>query len=115
MRIAVRVIAVLLLMVAAVVHAVGANEYPGVTRPALRFITTEVLPLLAVAALNLVAYGTPGRAALWRGLAVASSAVLLASLVPHVQPGAPPVFLARPVLAVLLLGIAVTIEILERR
>ena len=115
LRIAVRVVAVLLLLVAAVVHGAGANEYPGITRPALRFITTEVLPLLAVAVLNLVAYASARGQPVWRGLALASSVVVFASLVPQVQRGAPPVFIALPVLTALLLGLGLALELIARR
>ena len=115
LRVAIRTIAVVLLLVAAVVHGAGANEYPGITRPSLRFLATAVLPLLAVAVLNVIAFGSNRRSPVWRALALASSASLLAASLPHVERGAPPVFIALPILSALLLALGATLEILMRR
>ena len=117
LRVTIRVVVILLLLVAAVVHGAGANEYPGITRPAVRFMTMEVLPLLAVAVLNLVAFGSDGHGhgPVWRGLALASSAALLASSLPHLALDAPPVFMALPVLTAFLLGLGIATTVLERR
>ena len=116
LRIAVRVAAVLLLLIAAILLAVKTGEYPGMTPPALRFMATEVLPLIAVAALNLAALDVDVPAAGWRRvIAIASSAVLLAASLPEFQRGAPPVSIALPIIAAVLLTASAAIEMIRRR
>jgi hypothetical protein len=116
LRIVVRVGAVLLLLIAAILVAVKTSEYPGITRPALRFMATEVLPLIAVAALNLAALDVDVPVSAWRRVgAIASSAVLLAASLPEFQRGAPPVSLALPIISAVLLAASAAIEMARRR
>jgi hypothetical protein len=115
-RVVVRIGAVLLLIVAAIVLAVGIGEYPGITRPALRYMLTEVLPLTAVAGLNFAAFGGDAPVSEWRrALALAASAGLLAVSIPDFRQGAPPVTLAVTALAAILTAAALAIEIVQRR
>ena len=101
----------MLLLLAAVVLAVGTGEYPGLTAPALRFMATEVVPPLIVAVLNLGAFAGANVVPAWRSWpALASSAALLAAVLPDVGRGAPPVSIALPVLAATLLIAGIVIE-----
>ena len=96
----------LCLLIAAVVVGAGAGEYPGLTRAGLAFAATEILPLVAVAIVNLAALDGPRpgtTAARWlRGLAAAASVALLVDALPDARRGAPPVVWATVVSAALL-------------
>ena len=115
----VRVGAVFCLLIAAVVVGAGAGEYPGLTRAGLRFAATEILPLVAVAVLNLAAldglpHGAP--AARWlRWIALVASVALLADALPHARRGAPPVVWATVASAALLVVASVGRALTRRR
>jgi peptidoglycan/LPS O-acetylase OafA/YrhL len=102
----VRLGAVVALLSSAVTLAAGSHEYPGTTRPALRFLAYHVLPLAVVAGAGLAALEARGRRA--RRLAVATLAaagLLLAATVPRAQAGTPPAALAQLAsLALLVVG-----------
>jgi hypothetical protein len=91
-----RVGVVLLLLLAAVFHASNMGEYPGLTRPSLWYAVSEVVPLVAIAVVNLAAASNV--AALRRGpsqmLAPAASIELLVYGLVAVGRGAAPAFFA---------------------
>jgi len=116
-RLLARVSAVLCLLLAALLLGADAGEYPGYSVPAMRALVTGTLRLVLPGMLNLAAAGatTPGSA---RWLAVAATAAnlsLLAWALGHAGVGAPPFFLALPVVAVLLTVASVGLAISTRR
>ena len=76
----------LCLVLAALLLAVDAREYPGVSRAGLRALAGGVLPLLIVAVLNLRALGARRRT---QWLAMAASVLLLAAALWRLRAGAP--------------------------
>jgi hypothetical protein len=91
-----RVGVVLLLLLAAVFHLSNMGEYPGLTRPSLWYAVSEVVPLVAIAVVNLAAAANVD--ALRRGpgrlLAPAASIELLVYGLVAVGRGAAPGFFA---------------------
>ena len=98
-RVVVRAAAALCLALAALLLVVDAREYPGVSLPALRALGRGVLPLIAIAVINLRAAGG-GRG--WRLLALAANVVLLGAAVRLIGRGAPLFFWMLAVVAVAL-------------
>src|SRR5512132_1334177 len=93
----IRVAVVLCLALAALLLAVDAREYPGLSRPAFRALTFGTLPLLVIGVINLRAL-TAGR--IWRVGTLACNVVLLGITARMVNRGAAP-------FAWLLLGVSV--------
>lgn len=115
-RVLVRVAAVLCLLMAALLLAVDGREYPGFSVPGLRALAAGALRLVLIGLLNLAAVGA-ATARTGRWLAVAATAANLALLVwalANARGGAPPFFLALPVVATLLtiasVGLAITLR-----
>jgi len=96
-----RVASVLCLLLAALLLAVDAREYPGLTSAAVRALVRGALPLLSVGVLNLRALGA-GRG--WRITALAANLLLLGEALRGVGGGAPPFFW-------LLLGVALLLVV----
>ena len=91
LRVLLRIGIVLCLLLAAVALAIGVGEYPGYTRPAFRWLATEVFPLVGVGWINLVALDGPPRRARRVGLlAIVVDLALLIHAGRAVQVGAPP-------------------------
>src|SRR5690348_15326207 len=99
-----RASSVLSLLLAALLLAVDAREYPGLTRAALRALSLGALPLFAVGVLNLGALDAGRR---WRLVALLADLTLLAVALRDVGRGAPPFFWMRlGVAALLVAGVA---------
>ena len=85
----VRLGAVLLLALAALLLGIDAGEYPGLSRAGLRALAQGALPLLVAGAINLQALRA-GR--IWRWCAITVNILLLAVALNHVRRGSPPFF-----------------------
>jgi hypothetical protein len=86
-----RAAVVLCLGLAALSLLVGVSEYPGYTRPALRHVAPDVLPLLLVGLLNIAALDAPRGRRTWLGLlAVEADLALLIYALRAVTATAPP-------------------------
>jgi hypothetical protein len=99
--------AIVLCLVAAVVALVAlSGEYPGVTAAGRRVALREVLPLALLAWVHLAALDLPPGRAARRTMAGAAlgDAALLAWSAGAARPGAPPLALALPVIAAVLLA-----------
>src|SRR4051794_15663350 len=96
-----RLAAVLCLLLAALLLAVDAREYPGLTWAGVRALSYGALPLLAVGVLNLRALDA-GRS--WRLAALVADVILLAVALHDVGRGAPPFFWMRLAAAALLVA-----------
>jgi hypothetical protein len=92
---------ILCLLLAALLLAVDAREYPGLTRAGVRALSYGALPLLAVGVVNLIALNAGRR---WRLAALAADAILLAVSLRDVAHGAPPYFWMRLAVAALLVA-----------
>ena len=115
LRIAVRLATLLLLGAAAVSLAALSGEYPGATPAGRHVATRELLPLALLAWAHLAALDTQDRVALrrWAAMAALGDAALLASGLTQAWRGGPPLTVALPVIAALLL--AGTIALAWRR
>ena len=96
-----RAASVLCLLLAALLLAADAREYPGFSRAGLRALARGALPLLAIGVLSLRAVGD-GRG--WRVAALAANLLLLGAALRGVRGGAPPFFW-------MLLGVAVLLVV----
>src|SRR4051812_42401733 len=106
LRIALRLAVLLLLGASAVSLAALGGEYPGETAAGRRVAFREVLPLAVLAWVHLaVLDATPGRSPFvtLAAFALVGDVVLLARGVAHTRTSAPPLTLALPVIAALLL------------
>lgn len=109
-RIAIRVGALALLVIAAIVLLVQSDEYPGRTAAGLRVALREPLPLALLAWLNLAALDPDARTLRIVVPAAANVALLVATL-PGARAGAPPISLALPCVAALLAASAVALAV----
>lgn len=100
-RLLLRAASVLCLLLAALLLAVDAREYPGFTRAGARALARGALPLLVVGVLNLRALGA-GRG--WRIAALVANLLLLAAALRGVGGGAPPFFWMLLAVALLLVA-----------
>jgi hypothetical protein len=100
-RLLLRVASVLCLLLAALLLAVDAREYPGFTSAGLRALVRGALPLLGIGLLNLRALDA-GRG--WRIAALVANLLLLGAALRGVRGGAPPFFWLLPGVALLLLA-----------
>jgi hypothetical protein len=88
----VRIAAVLCLLLAALSLAVGESEYLRHASPAaFRYLVSDVLPLIAIAAMTAATLDARPGDARWLGLLVTEVSLgLLAYVLPSVRTGAPP-------------------------
>lgn len=118
-RVLVRAGAVCCLLLAAISLAVGVNEYPGYTRPALRYMATDVMPMVLVGLISVAALQERSRRGQWlRLLAMGGSLALLISELQSMRGGGPPIAYllagAAGLLAVGMIGVAVSTHQRER-
>lgn len=116
-RVALRLVILLCLGAAAVSLAALSSEYPGATAAGRRVALRTVLPLALLPWLHLAALELPrGRRALGvAAVAVLGDAALLGASGRALRTGAPPLALALPLVAALLLAGALGLAWLARR
>ena len=113
LRVLVALGVLMLLAIIGIELAVKGSEYPGLTRPAVGYVATYVLPLVAVVGINVAALAARAPRWLW-GLAIVANAALLARTLPHFSPSAPPIFVALPIVAAMMLLASIGLEVARR-